>query len=215
MDGMDFPLSETVRETVYRLDGPLRWAIGENTALVRKGDVDIGETVLDVGAGTGYLSLPLAKAVGDTGHVICLDTSPELLGVLRTKARRHSLENRLCFEISNSKQIPFAENYFDAVFSSYTLHECGPQADVLLGEMCRVLKPHRKLVLADYRAIEDENRRKQIEAWYQAHGDNACDDELHLRFSLAELERMLHEVGFSSIELCTWADFHMHAVAIK
>nr|VFJ46087.1 MAG: Ubiquinone/menaquinone biosynthesis C-methylase UbiE [Candidatus Kentron sp. DK] len=215
MDGMDFPLSETIRETVYRLDGPLRWAIGENTALVRKGDVDIGATVLDVGAGTGYLSLPLAKAVGDTGHVVCLDTSPELLGVLRTKARQHRLEDRLRFEISNAEQIPFADNHFDAVFSSYTLHECGSRADVLLREMWRVLKPHRRLVLADYRAIEDRDQRGQIEAWYQAHGDNAGDDELHLRFSLAELERMLHEAGFSSVELCTWADFHMHAIAIK
>lgn len=207
--------SEHLSETVYRLDGPLRWALGENLDLVRRGCVQPGWRVLDVGAGTGYLTLPLGRAVGPTGEVHCLDFAPQLLDVLARKADEESIKARLVPVVAPAQCTGLPDNYFDAVFCSYTLHEIADAAPAALREMWRVLKPNQRLVLADYRRVEDQKRWRRIEHWYGAQDDGAGDDEIHLRFSLADIERMLEDAGFHYIELATWADFHVHATAIK
>jgi 2-polyprenyl-3-methyl-5-hydroxy-6-metoxy-1,4-benzoquinol methylase len=53
--------------------------------------VRIGDSLLDVGAGTGRLALPLARCVG---HVTALDRDPSALAILRRKASTHRVENR-------------------------------------------------------------------------------------------------------------------------
>ena len=44
-----------------------------------------GETIADVGAGTGYFSLPLAQAVGPQGKIYAVDAQEEMLSLLRQK----------------------------------------------------------------------------------------------------------------------------------
>ena len=203
------------RETIYRLDGPLRSAIGEADQLMRMARLQPGSTVLDVGAGTGYLSLPLARAVGVDGRVECVDISDDLLEVLRTKARKQQLSERISIRVAPAQSLGYADCVFDAVYSSYLLHELGEEAGVFLSEARRVLKPLGELVLADYRRIPDPERCREIESWYQAQADEGGMNELHLRFSLHDLESMLLESGFHDIRMSTWLDFHVHAVATK
>jgi len=204
-----------LHETIYRLDGPLRWAIGENVDLVRRGGVQPGARVLDVGAGTGYLSILLADAVGDKGETYCLDLAPQLLEALTLKARRAAVKGAVIPVVAPAQATGLPDNYFDAVFCAYMLHETGDEALAALCEMRRVLKPNHPVVLADYRRIEDPVRLQEIEGWYRAQDDAAGSDEVHLRFSLSDVERLLGEAGFHHIELATWADFHVHATAIK
>ena len=212
---MSHPMAPEVRETLYRLDGPLRWAIGEAHELLRKVHVRSGDTVLDVGAGTGYLALPLARAVGSAGRVHCADLSKNLLERLEEKARSQRLAERLCATECSALELPYPDDTFDFVFSSYLLHELGDAAPVALREMHRVLRPLGQVVLADYRKLADEGRQREIEAWYAAQRDNAGEDEIHLRFGLEDVEKMLLAAGFHGIELASWLDFHLHAIARK
>src|ERR1700741_390991 len=113
------PLSgDLLRSTVYRLDGPLRWAVGENIELVRKGRVERSWRVLDVGCGTGYLSIPLAETVGPTGKVHCLDQSPGLQEVLHNKAVQKGLGDAVETVSSDATAIPYENDSFDGVFTS-------------------------------------------------------------------------------------------------
>jgi ubiquinone/menaquinone biosynthesis C-methylase UbiE len=210
--GVD-PDRAAVRETVYRLDGPLRWALGENYELVERLAVVPGRRVLDIGAGTGYLTLPLAERVGTTGRVDAVDASEDLLEVLARKAEKSGLAGRIVCTVGRACELPFADETFDCVSSSYLLHELADRAQEALVEMHRVLKPLGRVVLADYRRIEDQERWREIEAWYGAQADGAGPDEVHLRFDLAEMERMLLRAGFQDVELTTWKSFHMHATA--
>lgn len=204
-----------IRETIYRLDGPLRWSLGEPYELIRKVALRAGDTVLDVGAGTGFLSLPLARAVGPDGGVHCVDLCGALLEVLEGKARKSRLLDRMRLQEGSALRLDQPSDRFDFVFSSYLLHELGDDAPTALREMHRVLKPLGQLVLADFRKLEEPERCAEIEAWYGAQADGGGVNERHLRFSLADMERMLLAAGFQDIRLETWVDFHMHVVARK
>lgn len=205
---------DILNETICRLDGPLRWALNENRDLVCKAEVQEGWNVLDVGAGTGYLSLTLAEAVGASGSVYCLDRSSQLLELIQQKAKKRGLKNIQLFN-GNADRLDFPDHHFDAVLSSYLLHELASLASQMIKECYRVLKPLHKLVIADFRRIEDAERLQEIEKWYAAQRDGAGEGEQHLRFSLQDLERMFVAAGFRSLEISTWLDFHMHGIAIK
>lgn len=207
--------SAAIKETIYRLDGPLRTATGEADELLRKVRVCPGNSILDVGAGTGYLSLPLARAVGDGGCVYSLDASGELLQVLQAKASRCGLSERIQTFEGSALHLDYPSELFDFVFSSYLLHELADEAPLALREMRRVLKPLGELVIADYRLTADLDRCREIENWYRAQADGGGPEETHLRFRLEDMEKMLLKTGFRNIRLCTWMDFHMHAAATK
>jgi SAM-dependent methyltransferase len=204
-----------IRETIYRLDGPLRSVTGETEQLLRKVRLFPDSTVLDVGAGTGYLSLPLARVLSDGGCVYAVDRCGELLQVLEEKASQSGLGSRIRVCEGAALQLQFPSGSFDFVFSSYLLHELADEAPEALREMHRVLKPLGEVVIADYRLTADRDRCRQIEKWYQAQADGGGEDELHLRFRLEDVESMLLAAGFRNIRLATWMDFHMHVAATK
>lgn len=52
-----------------------------------------GETVADIGAGTGYFTLPMARMVGEEGHVLAVDIQPEMLAIIERRANRDGLSN--------------------------------------------------------------------------------------------------------------------------
>jgi len=202
-------------ETVYRLDGPLRWATGENRLLVRKGHVEPGWRALDAGCGTGYLTIPLAEAVGAEGRVDCIDQSAALIAVAVGKLQARRIADRVVAKQGDILALPFDDECFDAVFTSYTLHELGARVDLAMAELNRVLKPGGRAVLADYMRIADTVRCREIETWYGAQrmGDNG--DHIRLRFSASEYKCMMRQAGFVSVSAASWCEFHVHLTGTK
>ncbi|GAA2566618.1 class I SAM-dependent methyltransferase [Streptomyces lienomycini] len=204
-----------VDETVYRLDGPLRWALGEVQDLLRAAGAGPGQRVLDVGAGTGYATVPAARAVGAEGGVHCVDGSAPLLEVLEKRVGREGLDGRVTTQVGPLVPLPVPDRGYDLVVCTYVLHELAEQAPAAVAEMYRALRPGGRLVVADYRKTSDADRNREIEAWYARQPDGAGPDERHLRFTLADLEEMLRAAGFQQTHLSTWHDFHTHAIATR
>lgn len=115
--------------------------------LVKQSGTTVGDRVLDVGCGPGYLARRAALAVGPQGRVEGIDPSPEAI----TDARRGAPANT-SFQIAAAEQLPFPDETFDVVLSSLALHHIPPEnRPTALHEMRRVLKTGGKLLIADFR----------------------------------------------------------------
>jgi ubiquinone/menaquinone biosynthesis C-methylase UbiE len=78
---------------VARLTGPERDAWQRPDEVIAALGVEPGQTVGDIGAGPGYFTLRLARAVGPRGRVFAVEVVPELVGVLRERLQREELAN--------------------------------------------------------------------------------------------------------------------------
>ena len=106
--------------------------------------VNQGDEVLDCGAGTGTTGIMAARKAGQSGRVILFDLSEDMLSVAREKVVREHLQDRVTFQTGDMVHLPFDDNSFDVVLSTYSL--C-PLYDPVKGalELYRVTKAGGKL----------------------------------------------------------------------
>jgi demethylmenaquinone methyltransferase/2-methoxy-6-polyprenyl-1,4-benzoquinol methylase/phosphoethanolamine N-methyltransferase len=117
---------------------------------VRVAQLQAGEAVLDVGCGTGDLTLRAARRVGVEGRAVGIDASPEMIAVSRRKAAKKGA--KVDFRVAPIEALPFDDGEFDVVLSSYMLHHLPDDLkDQGLAEVRRVLKPGGRFVAVDLR----------------------------------------------------------------
>jgi ubiquinone/menaquinone biosynthesis C-methylase UbiE len=98
-----------------------------------------GDKVLDVGCGTGDLTLRAACLAGPTGEVVGIDASPNMIEVARRKAASKGLSIR--WEVEAIERLTFPDDTFDVALSSLMLHHLpGQLKHAGLAEVRRVLK---------------------------------------------------------------------------
>jgi len=96
-----------------------------------------GDTVLDVGCGSGAVAVQFALYTGGENPLTALDLSPYLLGEARIAAQKAGAA--IAFEHGSAEELPFADNTFDAAYTITVLEEC--DANKALAELVRVVKP--------------------------------------------------------------------------
>ena len=82
-------------------------------------DMEEGDRVLEVGAGTGLQTLAIAQRVGHDGSVVALDLSVEMLAVAKRRVRAAGLEN-VAFHVASFGEFDFGSDKFDAAVSGLT-----------------------------------------------------------------------------------------------
>lgn len=108
-----------------------------------------GESVLDVGCGTGTLALAAKRAVGVAGSVTGVDASPEMIAIAARKAARAGVG--VGFETAAAERLPFADATYDAVLATLVLHHLpGPVRRECAREALRVLKPGGRMLAVDF-----------------------------------------------------------------
>jgi len=108
-------------------------------ALIEDAHIGPGQTVLDVGGGSGEPSLTIAPIVGESGSVIYTDPAAGMVNSARAEAERRGLQN-IRFHQCPAEQLPFSDHSFDAAVSRLSAMFFRDVLDSLR-EVLRVVKP--------------------------------------------------------------------------
>jgi len=112
-------------------------------------DIRKGEKVLEVGCGTGALSILAKIAVGESGEVDGIDIAPKMIAAAEQKARKSNL--KINFRIAPVNELPYPDNSFDLVISSLMFHHLPVKVKKEgLEEIHRVLNKEGRLFLCDF-----------------------------------------------------------------
>ncbi len=130
---------------------PLLWILRGNAIkrpLIEQAAIKSGFRVLDVGCGTGSLTV-LIKRLHPQAEVVGLDPDSKALSIGKRKAERAGLSVE--FDQSFSDRLGYADASFDRVFSSFMFHHLTrDEKSATLGEIRRVLKADGSLHLLDF-----------------------------------------------------------------
>ncbi|MBI4285360.1 MAG: class I SAM-dependent methyltransferase [Chloroflexi bacterium] len=106
--------------------------------------------VLDVGAGSGYFSLAIARKL-ERGKVICMDLSREMLQSLWRVAKKKGLTEKVELMESSAYEIKLANNSVDLAIANGVFHELA-NPPLALQEMVRVVRPTGRVIITDFRS---------------------------------------------------------------
>ena len=118
-------------------------------AILDRARLQPGESVLDVGCGTGSLALEAKRRVGPTGTVRGIDGSPQMIARAAQKARKTGLE--IEFANALAQALPFADSRFDVAFSTLMFHHLPRSSrEQCAREMRRVVRPGGRVMVVDF-----------------------------------------------------------------
>jgi len=106
-----------------------------------------GNTVLDIGPGMGYFSLPLAKMVGERGKVIAADVQPEMLMALRKRAKKAGVEQQIITHLCRADSLGL-NSQFDFIIAFWMVHEV-PDQFLFFEEVKSLLKLSGNFLLSE------------------------------------------------------------------
>jgi len=117
-------------------------------------DITPGQTIADLGAGSGYYSLRIAPLVGPTGKVLAIDIEPAMLEAIAQRARREHVDN--IATVRSSAQDPsLAPRSVDLLFMVDVYHELEYPYEMLT-RVRAALKPGGRVALIEYRAEDPQ-----------------------------------------------------------
>jgi ubiquinone/menaquinone biosynthesis C-methylase UbiE len=176
------------------LDDPKRFYFENPDAILFGTGVKPGQVVADIGCGTGFFTIPLAKYVGETGKVFALDTSPTMIKELRKRTKHlkqvkpiHSHENRF----------PLAAESIDFVLLVNMVHEL-ENWKLFFKEVRRVLKRGGRVCVVDF-------KKKKMD----------MGPPLKVRLTQERLREMLRLSGYRRTQPLSPLPFHNGLIAVK
>jgi arsenite methyltransferase len=170
-------------------DSVLGLGCGNPTALA---SLQQGETVLDLGAGAGIDCFLAAKAVGETGRVVGVDMTAEMVDRARENVRKNHYAN-VEFRLGEIENLPVADRSVDVILSNCVIN-LSPEKPRVFAEAYRVLKPGGRLMISDIVLLKDLPAfiRESTESYVECIAGASRKEEY-----LA----MIRDAGFGQIEV--------------
>jgi ubiquinone/menaquinone biosynthesis C-methylase UbiE len=162
-------------------------ALRETT--VSLAQVKPGDCVLEVGCGTGTLTLAAKRRTGPSGQVFGIDILPGMIDLSQRKAAEANEE--IAFQLGSIDNIPFFENEFDVVMCSFMIfHMSEDIRRKGIAEIYRVLKPQGRLLVLDLALPAQPVQRAIARKLFGG----------MLQHDLQELLPLMNASGFSAVE---------------
>lgn len=162
------------------LDGDVRKRILSPAEILGQLPISPDSHILDIGAGSGYLSIPAAKLTG--GPVFAMDMDARMLAVIAEKARAEGLATIELLQ-GDIHKIPLPDACVDVVLASLILHEARP-LDTVFNGIARLLKTGGYFLCVDYEPEEN----------------HTAGPPMQLRISAAALKLELEQRGFHILQ---------------
>lgn len=145
-------LHQDPKAYIAMLDDPARDEYQKPHEVIMALNLKPGETVADIGAGSGYFTFRLAHHVGDTGRVYAVDVSPDM--ILHLNRRIRDLQVKNVVSILSAPDDPLlADTSIDRFFICDTWHHIGDHARYLT-LIKKTLKPGGQVVMIDFKKAE-------------------------------------------------------------
>jgi len=133
----------------YFLASPLRKLFHKPERILTS-YVKEGMTILEVGPGMGFFTLPMARLVGPQGKIICIDVQKKMIDSLRRRASRTGLSERIITRITSgdSLQVEDFAIQIDFAFLFAVVHEV-PDQEKLFREVRATLRDRSLLLISE------------------------------------------------------------------
>ena len=151
-----------------------------------------GETVVDLGSGGGFDCFLSVKEVGETGKVIGVDMTPDMISKARKNAEKIGTNN-VEFRLGEIEHLPVPDDTADIIMSNCVIN-LSPDKEKVYGDACRVLKPGGRLAISDVLATAElpEKIRNDLSLVSACVGGAATIDDTR---------SMLKKAGFIDIKI--------------
>ena len=151
-----------------------------------------GETVLDLGSGGGFDCFLAARAVGDSGHVIGVDMTSEMITKARRNAEKAGFGN-VDFRMGELENLPVADGIIDVIISNCVIN-LSPEKEKVFREAFRVLKPGGRLAISDVVATAKLPDHIKNDLTFHVNCIAGASP-------IEEIESMLDQIGFEKIRI--------------
>lgn len=149
-----------------------------------------GDSILEVGCGTGTLTLAAKQKAGLLGKVFGIDVIPGMIELSQRKAAQANED--ITFQLGSIDDIPFSENLFDVVMCSFMIfHMSEDTRRKGIAEIYRVLKPNGRLLVLDLALPTPPIQRAIAKMFFGG----------MLQHELRELRPLMDASGFSDVEI--------------
>jgi len=165
---------------------------------LEKLDACEGEVILELGFGTGHCILALAKAVGDSGKVYGIDISEGMLGITSERLAKAGLSKRAELTCGDATAPPYPNNFFDAVFMSFTLELFDtPEISYVLEQCWRVLKDGGRICVVAMSGSTSQGTMMKLYEWAHRNFEKYVDCRPIF------VEQVLEDASFNILDATT------------
>lgn len=113
-------------------------------------DFKEADNILDVGCGTGAMTIQIAEQLGQAGHITGIDAAVNMIKVANKSVNKNNLGNKCTFVAALAEELPFENESFDFCFSSMLYHHLPIELKIRsLKECFRILKHNGVFIVMD------------------------------------------------------------------
>jgi ubiquinone/menaquinone biosynthesis C-methylase UbiE len=166
--------------------------------------------VLDAGTGTARIPIIIAQRKPNW-QIIGIDLAESMLTIGKENIERANLDRQINLALIDSKQMPYADNYFDLIISNSLVHHL-PDPKPFFQEARRVLKPEGAILIRDLLRPDSPTKIqamvKEIDPTYDERQKQLFADSLHAAFTLNEVQQIAAETGWEKVNIYQSSDRH-------